>query len=202
MNVTMPRPILQGLLYTLLTAGIGSAAACGANDDATASAAKWERYDSREYGYSVRFPSGWHRVTEPLSPELSSPREIFSVGSIPLRYRQSNCEAWAGSAQQQLGPTDVFVTVREIGVGSRPVRDAMPRPARFGDGSQLPSERSACPGSEALIQHFRFRDARRRFDVLVASGPGASERTRRSAFAILDSLKLDPDVRPDWSSVG
>ena len=190
----MRRTIMRGALCLLLV----GASSCGADEPAATQDAEWVRYDNARYGYSVRFPSGLHRAIEPVSPALTSPREILTVGSLPLHYRATNCEAWAGAAQQDLGPSDVFVTVREIGMGSSD--DGAPRPAHFARSAQF--ERSDCPGSNALVQNFRFNDAGRSFDVLIAAGPRATERTRDDVYGILDSLELDPHVKPDWRAVG
>jgi hypothetical protein len=38
--------------------------------------------------------------------------------------------------------------------------------------------------------------------VEVAFGPDASANTKRQAWAILDSLRVDGTVRPDWPATG
>jgi hypothetical protein len=45
-------------------------------------------------------------------------------------------------------------------------------------------------------------DGGRHFHVLVAFGPKAPATVQRQAWQILDSLKSDPRVRPDWRSSG
>jgi hypothetical protein len=40
------------------------------------------------------------------------------------------------------------------------------------------------------------------FHVLVAFGPRASAEVQREAWAILDGLRVDPGVVPDWQSSG
>jgi hypothetical protein len=43
-----------------------------------------------------------------------------------------------------------------------------------------------------------FSDAARHFHLLVVFGRDASPGVRRDAWRILDSLRLEPDVKPDW----
>jgi hypothetical protein len=49
---------------------------------------------------------------------------------------------------------------------------------------------------------FTFADRGRHFHVLVAFGPQASTRVQQEAWTILDGLRIDPGVRPDWRSSG
>jgi hypothetical protein len=44
---------------------------------------------------------------------------------------------------------------------------------------------------------FGFTDAGRHFHVLVALGHSAPAELRKQAYSILDTLRLDPEVRPD-----
>jgi hypothetical protein len=47
-----------------------------------------------------------------------------------------------------------------------------------------------------------FGDAGRVFHVFVGVGKDAPEEVRREAFEILDTLRFDPGVKPDWQSAG
>lgn len=49
---------------------------------------------------------------------------------------------------------------------------------------------------------FQFGEAGRNFHVRVAFGPQATAKTQEEAWSILDSLEIDPNVRPSWSSAG
>jgi hypothetical protein len=127
------------------------------------------------------------------------PREILSVGSFPLRYRPTDCDAWAGSAQQDLGAGDAFVSVRETGNLSGADYGNFPRrpghfSAQFGQGP----ERSLCPGGHGLLQEVRFSDAGRNFDVLLGFGSKVSDERRREAYRTVDSLRFDPRKKPGW----
>ena len=47
---------------------------------------------------------------------------------------------------------------------------------------------------------FGFTDGGRHFHVLVVFGPEASPQVQDQAWAILDSLKVDAHVQPDWQA--
>jgi hypothetical protein len=103
-----------------------------------------------------------------------------------------------------LGPSDAFVTLQERGLGVPAGEPDFPaRPARFGPALGGPSEASACvPGARFSDHWFGFRDGGRAFHVMVAFGPDASPEVQRQAWAILDSVRVDPGVVPQWQSSG
>ncbi len=49
---------------------------------------------------------------------------------------------------------------------------------------------------------FGFTAGERHFHADVAFGTQASANTHAQAWAILDSLRVDPQTRPDWPSSG
>ncbi|HEX6621660.1 MAG TPA: hypothetical protein VF024_18505 [Solirubrobacteraceae bacterium] len=158
----------------------------------------------RAHGLTAELPPGWQAAAESLTPHLTDPREELAVGTYSLRYRQTECAHVPGSALEDLGPGDAFVTLQERGLG---VPDGEPdfpsRPSRFGPALGGPSEAGACaPGARFSAHWFGFSDGGRRFHVLVAFGPQASVRVQRQAWAILDGLRVDPGVVPDWQSSG
>ena len=157
----------------------------------------------RQHGLTVELPPGWQAASESLTPHLTDPREELAVATVPLRYRQTRCAHVPGSALSDLGPGDAFVTLQErgLGVGEEPAFPA--RPAHFGPGLGGASEASACvPGASFADHWFGFSDGGRHFHVMVAFGPQASAEVQRQAWAILDSLRVDPGVVPDWKSSG
>jgi hypothetical protein len=61
----------------------------------------------------------------------------------------------------------------------------------------------ACGDQEGTSIYWRnFEDAGRHFRLLMAIGRDAPSKTRKEAWDILDSLRLDPEVRPDWPASG
>jgi hypothetical protein len=158
----------------------------------------------RAHGLTAELPPGWQAASESLTPHLTDPREELAVGTYPLRYRPTQCAHMPGSALEALGPGDAFVTLEERGLGVPEGEPDFPsRPARFGPQLGGASEAGDCaPGARFSDHWFGFSDGGRHFHVLVAFGPQASATVRRQAWAILDGLRVDPGVVPDWRSSG
>jgi hypothetical protein len=164
----------------------------------------WTTYRSAKWGYSLRFPATWQRAERAVTP-LTDPREILSLGTFPLRYRPTNCDAFAGSARDDLGPADAFLTIQERGFDRNSEwLDFEPRPERFGPTPENANmAEPACgdrPGTD--VRWFNFTDAGRHFHVLVVSGPDAPPELQQDAWRILNTLHLDPDTKPDWHASG
>jgi len=199
-----------GLLCVLLLMPV--VIACGSDEAGVrAHAVAVERVDldravrvARGRGLTVQLPGGWSRAHESLTPSLIDPREVLSVGTAPLRYRATECAHMPGAALEDLGPADAFVTLQERGLDpSSTWPDFPPRPAHFGPELGGRSEASACVPSARFTDHwFAFSDTGRHFHALVAFGPHAPPAVRDQAWGILDSLLVDPGVRPDWRSSG
>jgi hypothetical protein len=183
--------VLAAAFLVLVVAGCGNA-------PAPASVAY------RAHGLEVELPPGWQPATATLTPHLLDPREELSAGTFPLRYRDTGCAHMPSSALADIGPTDAFVTIEERGTERGASWEGFPpRPAHFGPQQQDRSEASECAPGARFTDHFIwFTDGDRHFHVLVAFGPQASAATRDEAWGILDSLRVDPQVRPDWSSAG
>lgn len=150
-------------------------------------------------------PEGWHRAEQPLTPHLVDPREVLSLATFPLRYREGACAHMPTGALEEMTSADVLLTVQERGLG--PASEAAgfpPRPAHFRFEPGQGSEAVQCVrGPVRFVDHwFTFSDGGRHFHVEVALGESAPEARRLDAYRILDSLRIDPDVRPDWTSSG
>jgi hypothetical protein len=158
----------------------------------------------RTHGLAVRLPAGWQHARSNLTPNLGDPRQALAVGTGPLRYRPTGCAQVPGSALEDLGRRDAFVTLEERGIDRASAWTDFPRrPAHFGARLGGRSEASACVPKAHFTDHwFGFTDRGRHFHVLVAFGPRASTATRQQAWTILDSLAVDPRARPHWTSAG
>jgi len=158
----------------------------------------------RGHGLTAELPQGWQAANESLTPHLTDPREALAVATFPLRYRQTGCAHVPSSALDDLGPGDAFVTLQERGLGAADDAQGFPaRPAHFGPDLGGPSAASRCVPTAHFTDHwFGFSEGGRAFHVMVAFGPQASAEVQRQAWAILDSLGVDPDVVPDWQSSG
>src|SRR4051812_8750439 len=149
------------------------------------------------HGVSVELPAGWQPAHETLTPQLSDPREVLSVGTFALRYRKGECAQMPSSALADLGPGDALVTLQERGRDAGP--DGFPpRPQHFGPGPGI--ESVECVPDRLAAHWFGFSDGDRRFHALVVFGRDAPPAVHDQAWAILDGLRVDPGVRPDWSS--
>jgi hypothetical protein len=183
----------------ILTATL-TAAACGAQEASVSSPAE-ARFAA--HGVTVGLPPGWAPAPAPLT-RTTDPREVLAVGTFPLRYRRTECNHLPTSALEDLGPRDALVLLLERGLDpASSWSDFPPRPERFGPALGVASEAAACaPEARFADRFFGMSDAGRHFHVQVAFGPDAAAATRAQAWAILDSLRVDPDARPDWPASG
>src|ERR671922_1738166 len=46
--------------------------------------ARWTVEIDRDHGFSVELPSGWTRAYGKLTPQITEPREILAVATLPL----------------------------------------------------------------------------------------------------------------------
>ncbi|HEX2086603.1 MAG TPA: hypothetical protein VHF89_13045 [Solirubrobacteraceae bacterium] len=151
-------------------------------------------------GVTVELPQGWQRAETSLTPNLRDPREALSLATFPLAYRQTACAHVPGSALEDLGPRDAFVTLQERGDGGSAFP---PRPAQFGPELGGEGDSDGCTPRTHFRSHWLgFSDGGRRFHVLVAFGPQAPAGVQEEAWRVLDSLRVDPAVRPDWRDSG
>ena len=154
-------------------------------------------------GYSVSFPSSWQIAREQLS-RISEPRELFSVGTVALRWQPTNCDAFAGAAGVGMGSDVVVVTVWERrGDRDSAWSDFPRRPEGFAPVEEAEPAGPGCGEPRGTMIHWRnFSDSRRRFHTLVRIGPEATQQAAAEAWGILDSLRLDAGYRPSWPATG
>jgi hypothetical protein len=176
------------------------AAGCG-DDDAGTSTATREAATAEGRGLVAELPDGWRQAARSLTPDLTDPLEVLSVATFPLeRGRAEACAHMPVGALEAIGPRDAFVTLMERGTGAAGFPS---RPEHFGPELGGPSEVGECTERDAYTDHwFGFADAGRSFHVLVAFGPDAPPARRAEAWRVLDSLEVDPGVRPTWVSAG
>jgi hypothetical protein len=168
-----------------------------------AAPAPWTAYTDADRGYGISFPHSWHRATERIS-RLSDPRELVSVATMPLAWRATDCEAFAGAAGASMGPSDVVVTVWERGTDSDPGwRGYPPRPRKFAPASDSEPTSGGCGEPPGTVTHWRnFSQYGRRLHTLVRIGPDAPPNAASEAWQILDGLHLDSGYQPDWRGTG
>jgi hypothetical protein len=191
------------VLALLVLSGCGPREPASADERRVASAQGWLHYTDAGQGYSVRFPESWHRATERMS-RIGDPRELLSLGTVPLSWHRTDCEAFAGAAGVSMGPRDVVLTLWERGYDRGSDWVAFPsRPQRFGPVAEPESAARGCGEPGRTIIHWRnFSDSGRHFHTLVRVGRDAPPNETALVWHILDSLRFDPNYRPRWAGSG
>lgn len=149
----------------------------------------WTVYHDARAGFSVEYPSGWHRAERSLTPALVEPRELISVGTGPLRVRDTSCAQFPTAALEAMGPSDALVSVQERRRG-RPQGPPRQRPFRLGRADTSEAVLCIAGGRPPLTYWRAFTDRGRQLYVLVALGRGAPASRRREVLRVLDSLRL------------
>jgi hypothetical protein len=163
-----------------------------------------------ERGYEVTYPVGWIVADENLTPWLSSPGEILSLGTFPLRVSEDpedGLRIWdapvAPAALADMEAGDALLSIQETSNVDPDFFE--PRPATFGPlGCEdaiygcRPSEDPDLPDAARNVP-FRawwipFRDEGRSFYLFVAIGNEATPERRDEAWAVADSLAFGPDA--------
>jgi hypothetical protein len=89
----------------------------------------WTTYYDEDGRFSIRYPAAWERSAQSLTPILSDPREIVSVGTYHMRPGGELCEHLPANALEDLGPEDAFLSIQER---AQPHLDLYsPRPPQF-----------------------------------------------------------------------
>lgn len=148
-------------------------------------------FHSVRYHYTVSYPSSWHRATSSLTPHLSDPHEVLTVGTGRLPVGGPRCAQIPVNALEAVGATGALVTVQER-APSNAVGGFPPRPKRV-QLLRTPSlEIPAClaPNKRPRLTWIAFRDHGRHFYALVALGRSATRQTRERAARVLDSLRF------------
>ena len=188
----------------VLVMGCGTASR---TDRPAQASARWTAELDRDHGFSVELPSGWIRASRKLAPQITEPLEILTVATLPIAGADPHgvCEPGSRPALPAFTAHDALVTIQESGRGalrmnrlSHPPRPDRVRPENFPDGSTV----THCfVGDLAVEDHWLgFADAGRAFHVLVIIGRAAPIQIRDEAWSILDRLRFDPSVRPDWKA--
>jgi hypothetical protein len=149
----------------------------------------WVSFQSARYNYRVSYPSTWQRARTSLTPHLSDPHEILTVGTGRLPVGGPRCAQVPVHALEAVGATGALVSIQERAPAN--ANSFPPRPTTF----RLRPERleiSAClaPGGRPRMYMIPFRDQGRHFYALVALGRTAKSQTRNDALRVLDSLRF------------
>jgi hypothetical protein len=150
----------------------------------------------------VTYPRTWVVADENLTPWLSSPWEIPSLGNFPLRVSEDpedGLRIWdapvAPAALADMTSDDVFVSLQEAGLTG--FGDRYRRPMTFGP-RECDESILGCARQEDSFEvpfdawWIPFKDAGRAFYLFVAIGTEATPELRQQAWAVADSLSFEP----------
>jgi hypothetical protein len=165
----------------------------------------WREHADERRGFSVSLPPGWHLAEQSPAAMGGDPVEILLAATFPLEESPGLCRPLA-----QIPPDQAIVSLMERGRGAFGDPTFPPRPASFEADPDLPGSSTwpYCLGGDhappvpMLDYWFGFSDSGRAFHVFVGVGKEAPSELTREAFSIFDTLRFDPDVKPDWRSVG
>jgi hypothetical protein len=153
-------------------------------------------------GFSVTYPTDWSPASEIITPTLSDPREMFALGTYPLRPGGPNCAQYPVNALEDLGPTDALIWLAERQQVSG---SALARPADFETWMTTvqADDSPACLSTpKDFVHHYgSFTDAGREFDLYVAYGTAASPTTLTELWAILNGMRFLGPVQSLSSAV-
>jgi hypothetical protein len=164
----------------------------------------WGAYQNAVWGYSVGVPPGWHYVAQPRTPRLGDPAVILALATFPLRDE----DAAYPIARQGFAADEALVTLQERAEepGGWSSAAFPKRPSRFHfepDHGSVPADSvRRATGIDFRDHWFNFSDAGRYFHVQVAIGDAVPSGEAAEVYRILDTLRLDPSVKPDWASAG
>jgi hypothetical protein len=168
---------------------------CGGDGERRAAAAVaaptgMTRFTDERRGFEVIFPSDWRRADTVLTPNLTAPLEILSVGTVdPVPNGASSaCAQHPVATLERLGPRDVFVTIQErANTVSGEMRPGPPElDAAEPDDSELP----ACIGHGVPFRTYwmPFEMGGRGFYANAAVGDEVPPERRAQLQAVLDSF--------------
>jgi len=157
-------------------------------------------------GYTVTYPNDWTVTDENLTPWLSSPSEILSLGTFPLRVSEHADDGFrlfdapvAPAALQDMQSDDAFISLQESGGVSAGSTEN--RPDYFGPRG-CDESIYGCRPSQELPEAWRkapfrawwipFEDKGRAFYLFVAIGTEATPQLRQQAWAVADSILFEP----------
>ena len=152
------------------------------------------------HGFTVTYPSDWTPASEILTPALTDPREIFALGTYPLRPGGPTCSNFPVNAIEDLGPTDALIWLTErqdvSGNVSTPTR-----PSAFETwwkNIRGVDETAFCLSAPKDFEHHygEFSDAGRVFGLYVAYGASVSPETLSELWAILDGMSFTIPTSP------
>ncbi len=139
---------------------------------------------------AITHPAEWLVTDESLTPHLGFPM-LLAVSTFPAPAGGERCAHVPANALDAIGPTDVLLTVHELPLayaeGPRP--DDFRRRAGIAAGDDV----WECMTTDPLRLeggHFRFFEANRTFDVVLAIGEDVAAADADAAWAMLEGFAV------------
>lgn len=155
--------------------------------------------------YALLYPAEWFAAEESLTPRLVDPKEIFTVGSFLVGYKEGiGCSNMPKSAFDAMTSKDAFLSVQER-TGSGRNNNAYPHRKLFSPYEMTAdSEMKIDPSSgfmcleqdDVNVYWFPFRDSGRYFYALIAVGKDADQRTASAPWFVLNNATFFPQRPP------
>jgi hypothetical protein len=172
-------------------------ASCGGGEErpapvAAVAPAGMTRFIDERRGFELTFPSAWMRAETVLTPALTEPREILSVGTVrPVANGGSSaCAQHPVETMARVGPRDAFVTIQERTnqVSGEMVAGPPQMAGVRADDSELP----ACLHRSVPFKTYwmPFQLGGRGFYANAAVGDDVPPEGRAELQAVLDSLRV------------
>ena len=189
---------MAGLAVLASAAVLLGAAGCGGEGGDELGG--WLRHEDMAEGLAVLYPDDWNRAPASLTPNLTEPHEVLSLGTHGLRPGSESCSQTPGNALDDMSEQDAFITVQErtLQADAPPGTENFPaRPDDFDLDPRDANVGAACSDNDGIQTWLiPFRDSGRAFYLQVAIGKSVSESTRREVAGILDSLRFVPAEEP------
>ena len=139
---------------------------------------------AKAHGVQLKLESGWQAAEQSLTPKLLNPKELLSVGTLPMK--PGGCATVPLRTLEAMRAGDALITIQERADARR--EDYPPRPASFRVDPAV--ENFECAPEDLKVQTFVFTEAGRQFYALAAVERGAP---LDEVEAILDSFRASPE---------
>jgi hypothetical protein len=191
------------LLGTILAVALGGALAHAPGAAEAPGASSPRIHGDAARGIAVPLPAGWRIAPRSLTPNVTDPHEVVSLGTGPMPAAARDCAHMPGRAIDHTAPAGAFVSLQErsrtvaaaadAAADPDPLRGYPPRPARWKLLPAAAAEGFVCVTASRVQVWWRpFRENGRAFYLLVAIGRDAPAARRAQALAVANGLRIAP----------
>lgn len=152
----------------------------------------WLTFTIPDLGISVRYPPGWQVAKQSLTPHLTDPKEVLSLGTLPMAPTDEGCAHVPTDVLERLGRTDAFIMLLEqqdYAFKAPPKPDVF-SPASGTEGSHTEIPRCIARPLDFNLRWLSFDYNGRGFYALVAVGGDASDERQAEPWQVLNNLQV------------